>query len=83
MLPYAQANQALLNLNSTFLAHLESLDKLCGYAAWREEYLTFPPPGNQPSRSFNNTSEADYDVLTMIDNAALAVNPCFDIYVID
>ena len=27
MVPYAQPNQALLNLNSTFLAQLESLDK--------------------------------------------------------
>ena len=29
---------------------------------------------------FNYTSEADCDVFDMIDNAALTINPCFDIY---
>lgn len=81
--PYVVANQALLNLNDTFVAMLEGLDVSCGYAALREEYLTFPPPGNQPAKYFNYTSEANCDVFDMIDNAALAVNPCFDIYAIN
>ncbi len=78
--PYVQAHNNILNLNSTFLAELESLDQSCGYAALREKYLTFPPPGNQPAKYFNFSSEADCDVFDMIDNAALEVNPCFDIY---
>jgi len=81
--PYVLANQNILNLNSTFLATLESLDQSCGYAALRDAYLTFPPPGNQPAKFFNFTSEANCDVFSMIDNAALTVNPCFDIYEIN
>ena len=81
--PYVQANNNLLNFNASFLAQLESLDESCGYATLREKYLTFPPPGNQPSVYFNYTSEANCDVFDMIDNAALEVNPCFDIYEIN
>ena len=81
--PYVQANQNILNINSTFMAHLEGLDQSCGYAALREKYLTFPPPGNQPSKYFNFTSEANCDVFDLLDNALLEVNPCFDIYEIN
>ena len=81
--PYVQTYNNILNLNSTFLAQLESLDESCGYAAVREKYLTFPPPGNQPAAYFNATADAACDVFTMIDNAALEVNPCFDIYEIN
>ena len=81
--PFVQANQNLLNLNASFMAQLESLDESCGYAALREKYLTFPPPGNQPPKFFNFTSEASCDVFDMIDDAALAINPCFDIYEIN
>lgn len=62
---------------------IAELDKSCGYADFRDKYLTYPPPGVQPPVFFNGTSEADCDVFTMIDNAALAVNPCFNIYEIN
>ncbi|CAF9941404.1 hypothetical protein IMSHALPRED_002558 [Imshaugia aleurites] len=78
--PFVLENQALLQFNDSFLAQLESLDQSCGYAEYREKYLTFPPPGNQPAVFFNYTSEANCDVFDMIDNAALENNPCFDIY---
>jgi len=80
---YVIANQNILNLNDTFLATLEGLDESCGYAALREKYLTFPPPGNHPSNYFNFTSEANCDVFDEIDSAALEVNLCFDIYEIN
>jgi carboxypeptidase D len=83
VVPYVQEYNNILNLNASFLAQLESLDQSCGYAALREKYLTFPPPGNQPAVYFNYTSEANCDVFSMIDNAALEVNPCFDIYEIN
>ncbi len=81
--PCVKANQNILNLNDTFLATLEGLDESCSFAALREEYLTFPPPGNQPSKYFNFTSEANCDVFDEIDGAALEVNLCFDIYEIN
>ena len=78
--PFVVENQAMLQFNESFLAQLESLDKSCGYADLREKYLTFPPPGEQPAVFFNYTSEANCDVFDLIDEAALANNPCFDIY---
>lgn len=81
--PFVQEYQNILNLNASFMAEIEKLDKSCGYAALREKYLTFPPPGHQPSFYENTTSQAKCDVFDMIDNAALEINPCFDIYEIN
>ena len=81
--PFVQSHQNVLNVNASFLAQLESLDQSCGYAALRETYLTFPPPGNQPQKYLNLTSEASCDVFNMLDYALLEINPCFDIYEIN
>ena len=81
--PFVEANQNILNLNSTFLKTIEGLDESCGYKTLRDKYLTFPPPGNQPAKYFNATAEANCDVFTMLDNALLEINPCFDIYEIN
>ena len=78
--PFVLENQALLQFNASFLETLETLDKSCGFADYREKYFAFPPSGVQPPIFFNYTSEADCDVFTLIDNAALENNPCFDIY---
>ena len=81
--PFVEANAAFFAFNETFMDSIKSLDESCGYAALREEYFTFPPPGNQPAKYFNFTSEANCDIFTLIDNAALELNPCFDIYEIN
>ena len=78
--PFVQSYNNIINLNESFVETLVGLDKSCGYADLREKYLQFPPPGNQPPAYFNATSQANCDVFDMIDNAALQVNPCFDIY---
>ena len=82
-MPYVQAHNDILNLNDSFLAQMEKLDKSCGYAALRDKYLTFPPPGNQPQKYLNLTAEAKCDVFDLLDDALLEVNPCFDIYEIN
>ena len=79
--PYAVANNNMLNLNSTFLAELESLHQSCGYADYVNTYLQFPPPGVQAPQ--NGSTSPACDVFDMIDTAALDVNPCFDIYEIN
>ncbi len=81
--PYALANQNILNLNETFVTMLEGLDTSCGFADYRNKYYTFPASGVQPPVFFNYTSQANCDVFGMIDNAALTLNPCFDIYEIN
>ncbi|MCJ1398410.1 hypothetical protein MMC11_001608 [Xylographa trunciseda] len=80
--PYVQAYNNLFNFNATFLAQLEALDESCGYAAYREKYLTFPPPGIQPPGFLNYSSPTDQkcDVFDLINNEAFENNPCFNIY---
>lgn len=78
--PFVQANNNMLGFNASFMAELESLDKSCGYADYREKYFTFPASGLQPPKFFNYTSEAKCDVFSMIDEFAFETNPCFDVY---
>lgn len=79
-LPFVQAQQTNLNLNATFLAQLEKIDKDCGFAAYREKYLTFPPSGQQPPTYFNYTSNSQCDINDIAMNGIFEVNPCFNPY---
>ena len=67
-LPFVQQNNNVFNLNATFMAQLEELDKSCGYAEYRDKYMTFPPSGLQPPTFFNYSSETDLacDVFDMV-----------------
>lgn len=80
--PFVQQNNNVFGLNETFLAQMEELDKSCGYAEYREKYLTFPPSGLQPPTSFNYSDPADIacDVFDLIINAGYATNPCSNVY---
>lgn len=79
VVPYAVANNNLLNLNQSFVQELESLHESCGYKEYVDTYLTYPPPGQQPPKFFNYSDPADIacDVFDMIDTAALTLNNCF------
>lgn len=81
--PFVQQNANLFNFNETFMAELESLHKECGYQEYIDKYLVFPAKEVQPPKMFNWTTDAKCDVFDMINNAALNVNPCFDIYEIN
>ena len=83
IVPFVQANNNMFGFNQSFLAELESLDKSCGYAAYREKYFTFPASGVQPPVYFNYTSQAACDVFSMVDQFAFETNPCFDVYEIN
>ncbi|KAL9085576.1 MAG: hypothetical protein Q9159_004615 [Coniocarpon cinnabarinum] len=86
--PYAVSNNAVLNMNQSFIDHIESLHESCGFADYYNTYLTFPPPGNQPPEYFNasltnGSPNASCDVFDMINDAVTQTNPCFDIYEIN
>jgi len=70
----------LFNLNTTFYNELARLDKSCGYAAFREKYMTFPPPGPLPSPPNQYGNVSGCDLWDAVDAAATLVNPCFDVY---
>jgi carboxypeptidase D len=79
--PFIQKNNNILNLNDSFVAQLEEAYVSCGYAAYNEKYLTFPPSGVQPTLDgmYNNQSDS-CDVWTMTYYAAYQPNPCFNVY---
>jgi carboxypeptidase D len=79
-LPFVQQNNNVLGLNKSYLSTLENLDKSCGYAKYREEFLTFPPNKTQPPLYFNSTSNPDCDLWGSVYDASYAPNPCFNVY---
>jgi carboxypeptidase D len=76
-----QPQSELIFISQTFLGQLADAYETCGYAAFNEKYLTFPPPGPQPvlEGSHNNKSDS-CDVWTLAYTAAFRPNPCFNVY---
>jgi len=80
VVPFVQANANLFNFNASFLAELESLHESCGYAAYIDKYLTFPPSDVQPESYLNYSTIGHCDLFDLINGAAFDPNPCFNIY---
>lgn len=82
VVPFVIKNNNVLCLNDSFLTHLQILDQSCGYADYRNKYLTFPPPGRQPAKFFNLSSPSDQacDLWNFANNAALLANPYANVY---
>lgn len=78
--PFVEANVNMFPLDN--LDEIASLDDSCGFSDFRDEYLTFPPPGpmpdidNLPGRKKANCIALYESVYEGIMNK----NPCFDIY---
>ena len=53
----------LLNLNETFLAQVHNISDTCGYDAFMEEALTFPPKGPIPTppNAFGDNDDSNND----------------------
>ncbi|KAI9687927.1 MAG: hypothetical protein M1822_002009 [Bathelium mastoideum] len=84
--PFVLENNNFLNLNDSFLSTVQEMHQSCGYADFIDKYLTFPASGVQPPLYFNYSDDdfvSKCDVFDMIDNAALELNNCFDIYEIN
>lgn len=78
--PYVELNNNVLNLNKSYLSDLGALDESCGYAAFREQYMSFPPNGTQPPLYENCTADAPCCTWNSVYNAAYGPNPCFNVY---
>ncbi|KAK0652281.1 Alpha/Beta hydrolase protein [Cercophora newfieldiana] len=72
----------LFPFNDTFRANLHAHDKSCGFSAYVEEYLVYPPKGPQPSEdNLPGAFDADcYDIFTDVIEATISLNPCFSFY---
>ncbi|KAH9175718.1 alpha/beta-hydrolase [Lactarius sanguifluus] len=67
-------------LNQTFLAHLDAVATQCNYADYIAKHVTYPPQGLLPLPGKSTRFDKGCDVWDMIFDAALLVNPAFNIY---
>ncbi|PSR75466.1 Alpha/Beta hydrolase protein [Coniella lustricola] len=80
VVPFVQNHVDLFPVQN--LDDLVSLDETCGYSAFREEYLTYPPPGAMPDLS-DLPGRKNPECLALYESVYENVqtyNPCFDIY---
>ncbi|KAL8830342.1 MAG: hypothetical protein Q9191_001483 [Dirinaria sp. TL-2023a] len=82
IVPFIDYWSKLFFLNETFLDAIHAKQDACGYSAYLEKYLQYPPPPGpfpvlpDPYDSPNYTCDIFDDVYY----ALLEVNPCFNIY---
>lgn len=77
--PFVDKHRNLFPFNASYIESLHKADKSCGFAAFREKYLTYPPPGHMPSK-LPGENEDCYGLAYEIQDAVTLLNPCFDIY---
>lgn len=76
MLPFVEANMNLFHLNATTMSDLRTRDQACGYAAFRDDYLVFPPTGILPTPPSEDAPGCD--LWDSVYNAVTLFNPCFE-----
>lgn len=62
------------------MAHLDKVAETCGYANYSETYVTYPPKGLLPVPGGAINYVDSCNVWSQVFNAALLVNPAFNIY---
>jgi len=67
-------------LNQTFMAKIDSIAAKCGYTDYMSKYVTYPPKGLLPLPGNSTSADAGCDVWDMIFDAAVIVNPAFNVY---
>ncbi|KAJ3506989.1 hypothetical protein NMY22_g17076 [Coprinellus aureogranulatus] len=67
-------------LNNTMMSHLDETAEKCGYTDYMKTYVTYPPNGTLPLPNNTAKVEPECDVWDMIFEAALQINPAFNIY---
>jgi carboxypeptidase D len=78
VVPFVQANPTSFPLKKSTLASLERSHESCGYKAYTDKYLQFPPPGVQPAIGAN--PKVGCDLFDNVYSDIMAVNSCFNIY---
>jgi carboxypeptidase D len=70
----------LIVYSQTFLAYLDTVAANCNYTDYMEKYVTYPPRGPLPLPGTSIEFDPGCDVWDEIIDAALLVNPGFNIY---
>ncbi|GLB33216.1 putative alpha beta-hydrolase [Lyophyllum shimeji] len=66
--------------NQTFMRQLDALATKCNYAGYFQKHVTYPPNGLLPLPGKSTSADPGCDVWDIIFDAALRVNPAFNIY---
>ncbi|KAL5512219.1 hypothetical protein ACEPAG_3504 [Sanghuangporus baumii] len=77
---FVQKYANVFAFNQSFMAHLESQAASCGFTNYFSEFVTFPPRGVLPLPGGSPQTAGGCDLWDEIFDAALAINPAFDIY---
>ena len=68
-------------VSQSFLSQIDKIADECNYKSYLEKYLTYPPlPAPFPLPGTSVEFDPGCDVYTLIEEAALLLNPAFDVY---
>ena len=72
-----------LPFNDTFMAEIEAMDEQCGYTAYLDEFLVFPPAGPQPAilpgeDPLTGLAKPECALYISVFLAAKELNPCLN-----
>jgi carboxypeptidase D len=62
------------------MAYLDKQAEVCHYAGYLEKYLHYPPIGSMPLPGNSTIADPGCDLWSDIFDAALLINPAFNIY---
>jgi len=62
------------------MAELDKISAQCNYTGYMDKFVTYPPKGPLPLPNGSTRTPRGCDVWDTIFNAALIVNPAFNIY---
>lgn len=70
--------------NDTYMAFLHNASEACGYNAFMDKYLAFPPPGPLPSKmpgtDASGRTMSGCSLHGSIEREIMLINPCWDVY---
>jgi hypothetical protein len=66
--------------SQTFMQQIDAIAKKCNYAGYIDKYVRFPPKGLLPLPGKSTDADPGCDVWGLRFDAALIVNPAFNIY---
>jgi carboxypeptidase D len=77
--PFVDKWSGLFNFNASYTESLHNRSEACGYDAYMEKYLTFPPVAKLPAPEID-ASTPGCNLWSEIIDEVMLVNPCFDVY---
>ncbi|PPR04910.1 hypothetical protein CVT24_007154 [Panaeolus cyanescens] len=79
-LNFVKKYNGVFSLNQTFMNELQVVSDKCKYTNYTSTFLTYPPNGTLPLPGKSTFADRGCDIWDMIFNAAVTVNPAFNIY---